>query len=498
MSDIPDEEMLQHFLKAKFPRHLLGDFLAFFDAINRPIAVRSSSLLEDSYYQPFAGIYSTYMIPYDIKSKTHMLTMLSDAIKAVYASVFYKDSKAYMTATSNLIDTEKMAIVLQEVVGNEHNGRFYPSFSGVARSINFYPIDPEQPEDGIANVALGLGKYVVDGGVSLRFSPKYPRNILQTSVLDIALRDTQTKFYALDLSKNNFKPSTNDANNLLLLDLKAAEEDNALRLIGSTFDYNDQIIRDGVYPGGRKLITFSNILKHDAFPLAPILLSALEIGQQEMEHPVEIEFAVNLNPPKGEMRTFNLLQIRPIVENKESINEDLFTIKNEDTILNANHALGNGIIDDVYDFVYINPENFDPSNNRNMVTEVDNINKQMIQEGRNYILVGPGRWGSSDSWLGIPVKWANISAARVIVEAGLENYRIDPSQGTHFFHNLTSFRVGYFTINSFINDGYYDLDFLQHQPVIFENKYIRHIRFTKPIIIKIDGKKSKGIVMKPE
>lgn len=497
LSDIPDEEMLRYFLKAALPRRLLGDFMAFFEAINKPIAVRSSSLLEDSYYQPFAGIYSTYMIPYDTTSKTHMLNMLSDAIKGVYASVFYHDSKSYMKATSNVIDAEKMAIVLQEVVGTEYKDRFYPSFSGVARSINFYPIDPEQPEDGVVNVALGLGKHVVDGGVSLRFSPKYPHNVLQTSVLDIALRDTQTKFYALDLSSRKFKPTINDANNLLTLELKAAEEDGALRLIASTYDYNDEIIRDGVYPGGRKLITFANILKHDAFPLASILQSVLEIGQHEMGYPVEIEFAVNLNVPQGEPRTFNLLQIRPIVENKEQIVEDLFTVKDEDTILSANHALGNGIIDDVFDFVYVKPDTFDAANNRKMVGEIDAINARMMDEKRSYILVGPGRWGSSDPWLGIPVKWSNISAARIIVEAGLEHYRVDPSQGTHFFQNLTSFRVGYFTINSFINDGYYNLEFLAQQPAVFENEYIRHVRFAKPTIIKIDGKRGKGVVLRP-
>lgn len=500
MSDhISDEEILQHFLQAKLSRHLLADFLAFFNAINTPIAVRSSSLLEDSYYQPFAGIYSTYMIPYDKTSKTHMLSMLSNAIKAVYASVFYKQSKAYMAATTNVIDAEKMAIVLQEVVGTEYEKkRYYPSFSGVARSINFYPIGPERPEDGICNVALGLGRYVVDGGLSLRFSPQYPQNILQTSDLGIALRETQTRFFAIDLDNRAkyFKPTTDDIDNLVSLDLKVAERDGTLRLIGSTFDYNDQLIRDGVHEGGRKLITFSNILRHEAFPLAEILQAILKIGQSDMGHPVEIEFAVTLGAGAKDPSTFYLLQIRPIMENKETINEDLNLIANDQTIISTNHALGNGIIDNVQDIIYVKPSSFDASKNSKTALEIELLNKQFLEAKNNYILIGPGRWGSSDPWLGVPVKWSQISAARLIVEAGLAHYRIDPSQGTHFFHNLTSFRVGYFTINPYNNDGYYDLEYLNSLPAIYESEQVRHVRLNQPVVIKIDGKRGKGVVMK--
>jgi CheY-like chemotaxis protein len=495
LSDLPDEVIFEHFQKAKLPKSLLGDFVTFFNAISTPIAVRSSSLLEDSYYQPFAGIYSTYMIPYEKASKTHMLYMLDCCIKAVYASVFYKESKLYMASTSSVIDSEKMAIVLQEVVGSNHNNRFYPSFSGVARSINFYPVGPERPEDGICNVALGLGKYVVDGGVSLRFSPFHPKNILQTSELDIALRETQTKFLAINLAdEKKFKITPNDTENLMELNVKDAEADGALRLIASTFDYNDRMLRDGIFEGGRKVITFSNILKHDAFPLAPILQKILRIGQNDMGYPVEIEFAVNLEE-KG-INTFNLLQIRPIVENKEVMQEDISSVDRNDTLIFSNHALGNGIIDNVYDIVYVKPENFDASKSREMAAEIEKINAQMSADGLNYILAGPGRWGSSDPWLGIPVKWTHISAARLIIEAGLANYRIDPSQGTHFFHNLTSFRVGYFTVNAYNNDGYFDMDYLSTFPAAYESKYIRHVRLPSPAMIKIDGKLGVGIVMK--
>ncbi len=500
LSDLPDEEILQHFLKATLPRRLLADFLAFFEAIESPIAVRSSSLLEDSHYQPFAGIYNTYMIPYVKGAKTHTLRMLNDAIKGVYASVFFKDSKAYMQATSNVIDNEKMAIVLQEVCGNAYNDRYYPSMSGVARSVNFYPIEPECPEDGIANIALGLGKYIVDGGNTLRFSPAHPNNILQLSTLDLALRETQTKFYALDLNNQNFNLQADDACNLLKLTIPDAEEDGTLRLIASTFDPNDQIIRDGIYEGGRKIISFANVLHHDAVPIAPMLQKILEIGHREMGRHVEIEFAVNLPTANNPKSTFYLLQIRPIVDSREVITEDLEAIPHEQTLISTPSALGHGITNDVYDVVYVKPEVFNASNNQLIAYDIEKLNKQMVAEGKNYILIGPGRWGSSDTWLGVPVKWPHISAARLIVEAGLTNYRIDPSQGTHFFQNLTSLHVGYFTVNSYLKEGggFYDSEFLNAQPAVMETKYIRHVQFTKPLVIKINGKKSLGVVMKPE
>ncbi len=498
LSPVSDEEMLQYFLKAEFPPQYKEDFLAFFEAISKPIAVRSSSMLEDSYYQPFAGVYSTYMIPYD-SNKENMVNMLINAIKAVYASVFYQNSKAYMTATSNVIDSEKMAIVLQEVVGNTYQNHYYPSFSGVARSINFYPINSEQPEDGVANVALGLGKQVVDGKLSLRFSPKHPEKILQTSDLSIALKETQTSFYALNLDPSSFYPSVDDTADLLTLDLNTAEEDGTLFPLISTYDPNDKIIRDGLHNGGRKLVTFAGILKYKQFPLAEILQTVLEIGQHEMGHPVEIEFAVKLNDKnEPEPSTFYLLQIRPIVENNEVVVEDLSALPESQTIIKSARVLGNGIIDDVHDFIYVKPGSFDPANSRQIAEELEQLNKKLQKEGRHYVLVGPGRWGSSDPWLGIPVKWAQISAARAIVEAGLENYRIDPSQGTHFFHNLTSFRIGYFTVNPYKEDGHYDLAYLEQQPAIYDGQFLRYVQFGKPIIIKMDGKKGIGVVMKAQ
>jgi hypothetical protein len=484
LSDADDETILKYFLRASLPASLIDDLMAFFDVVKSPIAVRSSSLLEDSHYQPFAGIYSTYMIP-RLEDKYEMLRLLSDAIKAVYASVFYRDSKGYMTATSNLIDQEKMAIVLQEVVGNRYND-------------HFYPIGNEKAEDGIANIALGLGKYIVDGGQTLRFSPRHPHNILQMSTMDFALRETQTRFYALDLKNLAEQFSIDDSFNLQRLGLKEADADGSLKYIVSTYDPYDQIIRDGYYPGGRKILSFVNILQHDVFPLAKTLDELLRIGQAEMGRPVEIEFAVNVDPNNHDKATFYLLQIRPIVDNKEIMDEDLTQVGNEETILSSTSVLGHGIVTDVQDIIYVKSGAFNSSNNQLIAYEIEKLNRRFTEEEKNYVLVGPGRWGSSDHWLGIPVKWPHISNARVIVECGLENYRVDPSQGTHFFQNLTSFGVGYFTINPFKGDGWFDEEYLNALPAVEDTEYLRHIHFDKPIVIKMDGKKSLGVVLKPE
>ena len=497
LSDVDDETILKYFLRASLPARLIEDLMAFFDVVKSPIAVRSSSLLEDSHYQPFAGIYSTYMVP-KLEDKYDMLRTLSDAIKAVYASVFYRDSKAYMTATSNLIDQEKMAIVLQDVVGNRYNDRFYPTISGVARSLNFYPIGNEKAEDGIANIALGLGKYIVDGGQTLRFSPRHPHNILQMSTMDFALRETQTRFYALDLKNLADQFSVDDSFNLLRLNLKDADADGSLKFIVSTYDPYDQVIRDGYYPGGRKILSFVNVLQHEVFPLADTLDQILHVGQDEMGRPIEIEFAVNIDPQNPGFATFYLLQVRPIVDNKEVMEEDLTLVEQEDTILTSTSVLGHGIVTDVQDIIYVKTGAFCSSNNLSIAYDIEKMNRQFTGEEKNYVLVGPGRWGSSDSWLGIPVKWPHISNARVIVECGLENYRVDPSQGTHFFQNLTSFGVGYFTINPFKGDGWFDEGYLNSLPAVEETEYLRHVRFDKPVVIKMDGKKSLGVVLKPE
>lgn len=492
LSDADDETILRAFLRAKLPDRLVEDFFAFFDVVKSPIAIRSSSLLEDSHYQPFAGIYSTYMIPY-LTDKYEMLRMLSDAIKGVYASVYYKDSKAYMQATSNVIDQEKMAVILQEVVGTQYGDRFYPSISGVARSINYYPINDELAEEGTVSLALGLGKYIVDGGLTLRVCPYHPDKVLQTSEMEMALRETQTRFYALDLKNMGQNFSLDDGFNLLKLPVKEAENDGSLNYIASTYDPYDMVIRDGIYPGGRKVITFANILQHDVFPLARILQLVQKYGQGEMRRPVEIEFAVNLNATEKK-GVFYLLQIRPMVDMKADLNEDLDAIPEDQLLLKSVNSLGQGIMDDIQDVIYVKTEGYSASNNQLIAYDIEKINKRFLDEGKHYILIGPGRWGSSDTWLGIPVKWPNISAARVIVEAGLTNYRVDPSQGTHFFQNLTSFGVGYFTINAYMNDGLYNQELLNNMSAVEETKYLRWVHFDKPLSVKMNGKKKIGVV----
>lgn len=496
LSDASDDEILRHFLRAKLPDRLVEDFFAFFDVVKSPIAIRSSSLLEDSHYQPFAGIYSTYMIPY-LSDKYEMLRMLSDAIKGVYASVYYKDSKAYMQATSNVIDQEKMAVILQEVVGAQYGDRYYPSISGVARSVNYYPINDEQAEEGTVSLALGLGKYIVDGGLTLRVCPYHPDKVLQTSEMEMALRETQTRFYALDLKNMGQNFSLDDGFNLLKLPVKEAEADGSLNYIASTYDPYDMVIRDGIYPGGRKVITFANILQHDVFPLPRILQLVQKYGQGEMRRPVEIEFAVNFNA-KEKNGTFYLLQIRPMVDMKADLAEDLNLIPSEQILLRSENALGQGVMDDIQDVIYVKTDGYSASNNQLIAYDIEKLNRRFLDEGKHYVLVGPGRWGSSDTWLGIPVKWPNISAARVIVEAGLTNYRVDPSQGTHFFQNLTSFGVGYFTINAYINDGIYNQELLNSMPAVEETKFLRWVHFDKPLTVKMNGKKKVGVVQLPD
>ena len=493
LSDASDEDILQHFLKAQLPDSLTEDFLTFFEAVKAPIAIRSSSLLEDSHYQPFAGIYSTYMIPC-LDNRKEMLEMLASAIKSVYASVYYRDSKAYMTATSNVIDQEKMAVILQEVVGKQYDDHFYPTFSGVLRSLNYYPIGDETAEEGIASLALGLGKYIVDGGQTLRVSPYHPHQVLQMSEWETALRETQTQFYALDMAPVGRQFKVDDGFNIRKMKVKEAEKDGAIRYICSTFDPYDQVIYDGLYDGGRKIISFAGVLQQDVFPLPELLQMAMKHGAEAMKRPVEIEFACNLNEDKsGELY---LLQIRPIADAKQILHEDLAKVADEACLLRSHNALGHGIMDDVYDVVYVKyDDSFSAMNNYYVADDIERINRKFLADNRHYVLIGPGRWGSSDHYLGVPVKWAHISAARIIVEVALHNYHVDPSQGTHFFQNLTSFGVGYFTIDSCsASGGFVRKEVLDAMPAVEETPYVRHVHFKKPLRIMIDGQKQEGLI----
>ena len=496
LSDADDAVILDAFRRATLPASLEGDILTFIEATSSPIAVRSSSLLEDSHYQPFAGIYNTYMVPL-LDNRHRMLSMLCDAIKGVYASVFFKDSKAYMQATRNVIDQEKMAVILQEVVGRQYGDRYYPSMSGVGRSLNYYPIGDERAEEGIVNLALGLGKYIVDGGQTLRICPHHPGKVLQMSDTEMALRETQTRFYALDLKNMGENFSVDDAFNLLKLSVREADKDGALQYLASTYNPTDQVIYPGVYPDGRKIISFVGVLEHDVVPLPHLLREVLRLGQEAMRRPVEIEFAVEIDATTRSC-VFYLLQIRPMVDVKSDVHINLSEIRPETILLQSNNALGHGQMDDITDVVYVKTDGYNAGNNPLIAEEISRINAKFLDRGEHYVLVGPGRWGSSDSWLGIPVKWPNISAARIIVEAGLTNYRVDPSQGTHFFQNLTSFGVGYFTINDFNGDGVYNRAVLDALPAVEETVHVRHVRFPHALSIKVDGKKKLGYVLTEE
>ncbi|HQH41858.1 MAG TPA: PEP/pyruvate-binding domain-containing protein, partial [Bacteroidales bacterium] len=411
LSDVPDEEILRHFLEASLPGRIFQDLYVLVDFIRNPVAIRSSSKLEDSHYQPFAGIYSTYMVP-RISDNARMVHMMTNTIKAVYASVYYKASKAYMAATSNIIDEEKMAIIIQEVCGSRYGNHFYPTFSGVARSINFYPLAPEKPEDGIVSVAFGLGKYIVDGGTSLRFSPKYPKKILQLSSPETALRETQKLFYAIDLTQSEFVPATDDSANLLKLSVKEAENNPVFRHVASTYDLESGTLRDGIQSAGKRIVTFAGVLQHNTFPLAEILSEILQIGQREMNNPIEIEFAVNLDVPGTEPAVFNLLQIRPIVLSEQTRTIEVKPGEAKNIIVYSEMALGHGNFENLSDVIYLKPETFNASKTSLIAERIEKLNQKMKAEKKNYVLIGPGRWGSSDPWLGIPVKWPQISEAR--------------------------------------------------------------------------------------
>ena len=489
LSDSSDAEILAAFERGVLPEALLDDLLALFDVVAHPIAVRSSGVLEDAHYQPFAGVYATYMVP-RVSDKQAMLAMLRSAIKAVYASVFFKDSKAYMTATQNLIDQEKMAIVLQEVVGSEHGQYFYPTLSGVARSINFYPVGEEKPEDGVAKVALGLGAYIVDGGKSLRFCPAYPHNILQLSELRTVLREGQKEFFALDLSMLGQAPETDTEYNIRHLPVAAADDPETLRYAFSTLSLEDQRLTPGGTGAGRRVVTFSNILEYDAFPLARVISDLLRIGSRGMGRPVELEYAMDIREGKA---YFYLLQIRPIVdvsEETELTPDDL----SRPALISSTSVLGNGMVEDVHYILYVRSDRFDALRSRDIAAEIGNINEQLTARGESYVLVGPGRWGSSDPALGIPVKWSHISGAKAVVECGLEDFRVDASEGTHFFQNLTSFGVGYFTIRPYQGDGTFDEARLNAMPAEYESHSLRLVKFPTPLFIKMDGRHSRGII----
>ncbi len=491
--EFSDEEILSEFVSSYVPPRLQQELKAYIRTVRTPLAVRSSSKLEDSHYQPFAGIYSTYMIPYT-DNEDQMLRLLLRAVKSVYASVYFAASRAYIQSSQNLISEEKMAVIIQEVCGTEQDGLFFPTCSGVARSINYYPIGDERPEDGVCNVAMGLGKLVVDGGRTLRFSPRYPQKVLQTSTPELALRDTQNEVLALSLRPEEFRTSIDDAVNLRRLSLQQIAPLRNARFVCSVWDRENERISDSPFDRGRKVITFNNILKYNTFPLAEIVSDILRMGAEEMRCPVEMEFAVNMDVAPGQQRIFNLLQIRPIIDNQDNRPIDWSAEDPARALVYGEQALGIGRMTDIADIVYVKSGAFDSLSTERIADELLALNTRMRDEGRSYVLVGPGRWGSSDPFLGVPVKWTHISEAKVIVECGLERFEVEPSQGTHFFQNVTSLGVGYLTINPFRGEGIFREELLDARTAVYEGTFLRQVRFDRPLWVCVDGRSNRGMI----
>lgn len=497
--DTEDTELLNKFINAKkFPFDIIKKLVEFLEIVREPLAVRSSSLLEDSQFQPFAGVYQTYMIPNNHAEITIRLEQLLECIKAVYASTFFKKAKDYMKATAYRMEEEKMAVIVQRLVGAQRENRFYPDFAGVAKSYNFYPVPPQKSSDGIALVALGLGKTVVDGGNTVRFCPRYPKHLLQFFSTKETIRNAQQEFYALTLDDIQSSSSNHTPDRFVKrYDLSVAEKDLTLFHVGSTYSPENDAVYDGISRPGKRVVTFAPVLKHKAFQLAEILDLLLDLGTWGMGVPIELEFAVNLKVPEGMPKQFELLQMRPLVISHEREELDVENISDDDLLVKSEQVLGNGAITNIYDIVFVDIEKFDRGKSRAVANEVSHINSKLLDQKKPYLLIGVGRWGSLDPWLGIPVTWDQIAGASVIVEAGFKDLNVTPSQGSHFFQNITSFRVGYFTVNSFVHFGFIDWDWLSKIPPIEEMTYTKHLRFDQPVIVKISGHKNKGIIVKP-
>ncbi len=491
--ELTDEEILSEFVASTVPDALQKALKAYLRTVHTPLAIRSSSKLEDSHFQPFAGIYSTYMVPYT-PNPDQMLRLVLRAIKSVYASVYFAESRAYIQTSQNLISEEKMAVILQEVCGTEQNGLYMPTLSGVARSINYYPIGDEQAEDGVCNIAMGLGKLVVDGGRTLRFSPAFSQRVLQTSTPELALRETQNEVLALDLNPAAFRSSIDDGVNLRHLKLTEIGDLRHTRFVASVWDRENERISDSPFDRGRRVITFNNILKYNTFPLAEIVQDMLRVGAEEMRCPVEVEFAVNMDVPAGQEKIFNLLQIRPIIDNQDNRSIDWSQVDPSEALVYGEQALGIGRMGDLKDIIYIKEGSFSSLVTERIAEELLELNRRAQEEGRSYILIGPGRWGSSDPFLGVPVKWTHISEAKVIVECGIKSFEIEPSQGTHFFQNVTSLGVGYLTINPYRGDGRFDQAALDALPACYEGEHLRWVRFDRELSVAIDGRANRGVI----
>jgi CheY-like chemotaxis protein len=486
-----DDEIRRRFLSGEFPEGTRRDLATYCAGVDHPLAVRSSSLLEDSQYLPFSGVYETFMIPNDSADPDERLEQLLHAVRLVYASTFSRRAKAFLRATPYRLEEERMAVILQRIVGARHTARFYPTFAGVARSHNFYPVPPMSAEDGIAAVALGFGRTVVAGQNCIRFSPRQPRHVLQLSSVEEALRYAQTRFWALELG------IPGDGLNEAEFGLEVAETDGTLAALASTYSHEDHAIHDGMSRSGPRIVTFAPILKHGVFPLAEILERLLESGCRGMGTPIEIEFAVNLTPQPGEPLEFGFLQIRPMALGRELEPFEIGSVGEDRLLCRSSTVMGHGRIEDIRDIVMLDPEMFDRSQTGAVAAALARLNGELLARCTPYVLIGMGRWGSSDPWLGIPVTWDQISGARVIVEAGLPDFRVSPSQGSHFFQNLTSFSVGFFTVNPELGEGKLDWDWLSSRPAQSASGAVRHLRLDAPLLIQMHGTRGEGAIVKP-
>lgn len=494
-----DAEITRRFIESGvFPEDLLGDLASFLHLIREPLAVRSSSMLEDTQYHPFAGVYETYMIPNDHPDPFVRLGQLITTIKRVYASTFYQCAKDYFKVTDYRLEEEKMSVIVQKMAGVQHGSRFYPDFSGVAKSYNYYPVPPQRALDGIVSVALGLGKTIVDGGVTVRFCPKYPNHLLQFYSPREALNSSQSQFFALDLSAALADPAETSDVQVKNFGIESAEEDGTLQYVASTYSAENDALYDGISRSGPRIVTFAPILRDKIFPLPRILELLLDMGSWGMGAPVEMEFAVTMSKNQNQLRNFALLQLRPLGMSKDSAPIDFEEANERGLICRSTQVLGHGVSNDIHDIVVVDMDRFDRARSKDTSYEVAQFNEKLVAEKRPYLLIGVGRWGSLDPWLGIPVKWDQISGAKVIVEAGFKDMEVDPSQGSHFFHNITSFRISYFTVNSMTQDGFIDWEWLRTNPAVEEKRFVRHIRLSKPIVAKVDGHRNKGIILKPE
>lgn len=493
-----DEKIKRAFIDApKFPYKALKNLISFLITINVPLAVRSSSLLEDSQGQPFAGVYDTLMLPNNHQNPEVRLRRLVRAIKQIYASIFYQRAKQYMNVTSYHLEEEKMAVIIQEMVGEVHNEKFYPEISGVAKSYNFYPVEPLQAEDGIVDAAFGLGKTIVEGGNSIRFCPRYPQNILQQTVVDDILKYNQDKYFAL--SMNESWRETNDMEESLVKEhfVDEAEKDNTLVHVGSTYSFFNHSIYDGTSRDGKKLFTLAPILKYKTFPLPEILDIVLKMSSWGMGNPVEIEFAVNLSVPKNKQKEFAVVQMRPLDVSTELEELDIEGYEDNELICTSNFVMGNGSNNKITDIIFVHKDEYDRSKSRETATDIGYFNKKLVKLEKEYLLIGVGRWGTLDPWLGIPITWEQISGAKAIVESNFKDFDVEPSQGSHFFQNLTSFKVGYFTVHRNIGSGFIDWDWLSSQKVLEKKGSVTHITLNTPITIKINGRENKGVIIKP-